>query len=484
MFLVFNAQSPSDCKSHLTPPHALLRSKTSRKPHRSSPLAGPAVLPLNNNGESATSSKSVSRLSSSLSLYDFGHSEVSSLSSSQGLSRPTSMISMGSAVSYTLSQDSSIPRRRSMAPKELIRPMSAFPLHLNSHSGCSRGLCDGHLSRECRNSQGCHRRYPDGLALSPSVHPDATRQPIPTVIISGPEPDVVDVPRTPPLARTKSQSTSSSPRDNSWYTFNTYVETPRFSRLSLAADSVVMPVSAKEHKKRQQQQRPQPLDNTPSGSGSQSTDVGISTGGSHSKEVNQQSLIGGLSSSVSRRSTKSNDARRRPATSPTSPPRSQRVPDTLQTSLAHSLLTSTLPSSTSSSSSSPDSSPHRTRAISFTDSLATTFFVPSITSSSQTSVCDDAHQREVLVTIQNVNTEAQCARKPSSMGRAKLAKKKSLLARLGRWTVTSSTVSLPVTMANKDLDKKSTQPLCQSRTEKSSRTTGIRGFFKLFVSSE
>ena len=480
IFPGFNTRNPND----LAPSHTLLRSKTSRKPHRSSPLAGPAVLP-----DATTSSKSESRISSSLSLCDLGHLEVSSLSS-QGLIRPTSMPSMDSAVSYPLSQDSSRPRQRSMAPKELIRPRSApFPSGSTLHGGCPPGLRDGHLtSRERRNSQGCPRRYSDGLALSPSLHP-ADTPPIPTVIISEPEPDVVEVPQIPPLARTKSQS-KNSPRDNSWYTFNTYVETPRFSRLSLAAESVVMPVSAKEHKKRQQQQRPQHSGDTPSGSGSlpQSTDVGISTGRGHCKEVNQQSLIGGLSSSMSRRSTRSNGARQRAlSSSPASPasrPKSECAPDTLQTSLTHSLLVSTLPSSTSLSSSSPDSSPHRTRSISFTDSLATTFFVPSTTSSSQTSTCDDAaahHQREGLITIQH------CARKPS-IGGAKVAKKKSLLARLGRWTVTSSTVSLPVTISNKkDRDgagKKSTQPLGQSRTEKSSRSAGIRGFFRLFVSSE
>jgi len=40
------------------------------------------------------------------------------------------------------------------------------------------------------------------------------------------------------------------PLDNSWYVANEYSETPKFSRLGLAGSNVVMPVSAKERKRR------------------------------------------------------------------------------------------------------------------------------------------------------------------------------------------------------------------------------------------
>ncbi|XP_006455482.1 hypothetical protein AGABI2DRAFT_121403 [Agaricus bisporus var. bisporus H97] len=39
------------------------------------------------------------------------------------------------------------------------------------------------------------------------------------------------------------------PRDNSWFTANTYQVTPKFTRLGLAASGVVLPVSAKKYKK-------------------------------------------------------------------------------------------------------------------------------------------------------------------------------------------------------------------------------------------
>lgn len=42
---------------------------------------------------------------------------------------------------------------------------------------------------------------------------------------------------------------SRGPQDNSWFTANTYDVTPKFSRLGLAASGVVLPVSAKEHKR-------------------------------------------------------------------------------------------------------------------------------------------------------------------------------------------------------------------------------------------
>ncbi len=68
-------------------------------------------------------------------------------------------------------------------------------------------------------------------------------------ITSAARPKSILKPSTPHQPITVTQL---SPRDNSWYTEHAYTTTPRFSRLGLPAKGVVLPLSAKEYKKKKE----------------------------------------------------------------------------------------------------------------------------------------------------------------------------------------------------------------------------------------
>ncbi|KAJ3512184.1 hypothetical protein NLJ89_g3671 [Agrocybe chaxingu] len=72
----------------------------------------------------------------------------------------------------------------------------------------------------------------------------------PRLQISQPPPADAEFPRA--HAHPSAKRTRPAPTDNSWYTANAYDVTPKFTRLGLAGPGVVLPVSARAHRKQQQ----------------------------------------------------------------------------------------------------------------------------------------------------------------------------------------------------------------------------------------
>ena len=337
------------------------RSKTGRKPQRSSPLAGPAVLV--SDAEETSNSVFVSPSPTK------SHDRIS-LSPPTLRPRPKSMVSDYSTLS--LHQQSLTLRSRPHAPgtKQIIRPISsvlpfsATQEHFsNAHSSCSP------TGGEVRNI-GEHLGYRN---ISPLTRSDSKRVSsttrLPTISINE-KPIDVDVPQVPPSARSTSRMSGTLPRDNSWYIASAYDDTPRFSRLGLSADNVVLPVSAKEYKKCQRHRQ-----HTPNSDGKDSSG-------------NRRSLLMGCTLKLARSFTRSSSDHQL-AQEPSSPS----TPSSLSSQASTTFPGSDSP--TTPESLSPHPSLSRTRTSSFTNSSSSSYtcFVPDIvTSSSRTSVKEEMIQ--------------------------------------------------------------------------------------------
>ena len=241
-------------------------SKTTRKPLRSSPLAGPAVLNDRSVG-SLNEAAHAPRTGSSFSVSQDADPSLSIRSkSSMGLSRPASIVSL-----YPPSpQPYSSRHRPSTAPtpsskslqidtRSVERPLSVHsPAKITRSEWVSRSKSQGSLSvvsgsSFVSDSSGSRSRSPHmPTALA---RPSTRTVSVVLEVEAEGEEDVKDDPdatqsRASAMLCPKSIPNPGVPLDNSWYVANEYSETPKFSRLGLAGSNVVMPVSAKERKRR------------------------------------------------------------------------------------------------------------------------------------------------------------------------------------------------------------------------------------------
>lgn len=442
--------------SGLLAPPPPLHTKTGRKPQRSSPLAGPAV--------SVTDSEdSLSRLrvSSSPSLYLDAHS-LSPLTSpkrvSAGSSRPKSLYSSLSFNPHSLHpQDCpALPpgTKQLTRPASSIFPLTATQVHFSDSTSSGSQATKQHRDRGERRLS----KYGNHAVPSRKLEP-------PIIMLNE---EAIDVAQTtiPPLVRSASRTTeSTSPRDNSWYITNAYEETPRFSRLSLAAGSVVMPVSAKEYKKGQRRSV------YPSGNG-------------HSPSVNSGGNIATKPTSGNRRTLFMASLA---STLNLTGPNARTSPDYQEPpSLTHSFSQPSLSSRASNSFPDSDSSPassttsslfpgsnlSRTRTNSFTDSSSThTFVVPEIvTSSSKTSISEEIAQEPSPTVIHGMETP-----------QVPTVKRVFLSSKINRRTVALG--SLPPLNQETTRVKAAISAPVVERNEKMRRGGTLKRIIRFFVSS-
>ncbi|KAF8963501.1 hypothetical protein BDZ97DRAFT_1919746 [Flammula alnicola] len=228
--------------------HAAQRAKTARKPLRSSPLAGPAL----SNDRSVVSladSDPAPRPSSSASMRN-----ISEMLPTQPLSCHLRSKSSQS-VTRPNSRKSIYPPSPSPSPQPHLSPQ---------HSSSGSNVTPARSSRRLVKVRKIER--PPSVVHPPretTVHMEG---------VSAPSlPDLLDPSAAIRLeycfcgtiflhaserkygshgpGETQSILKPTAPVDNSWYVHSPYDITPKFSRLSLAAPNVVMPVSAKQHRK-------------------------------------------------------------------------------------------------------------------------------------------------------------------------------------------------------------------------------------------
>ena len=346
---------------------SMSRSNTGRKPQRSSPLAGPAVLVSYADDNSSSVASPIQ-----------GHGRTS-LSPPKLRPRPKSMVSDYSTLS--LHPQPLTPRSRPHAPgtKQIIRPISSvlpFSATQEHFSNASSSCSPAYGEFRSLDEQYQHLRYINTVPLtsSDSKRISSTTR-IPTISINEKPIDV------PPPARSTSRMTGTLPRDNSWYIASAYDDTPRFSRLGLSADNVVLPVSTKEFKKSQRHRQ-----HTPNSDGKDSS-------GNRRSLLMECTLASTLKLARSFTRTSSDHQLAQEPSSPSTP------------SSLSSQASTTFPGSDSSTrheSLSPHPSLSRTRTSSFTNSSSSSYtcFVPDIvTSPSRTSVKEEKTQDPASSTI-------------------------------------------------------------------------------------
>ncbi|CAA7270106.1 unnamed protein product [Cyclocybe aegerita] len=315
-----------------SPVRTLHRSKTtsSRKPLRSSPLAGPA---LSNHSEAFIelddtpnddTHLSTSELSSKAvrgrNVHDGDHDGESfpapappqsahlRARSSQGLARTSSAESMGypsssstprahtptlryyhsyhvstlTSAMHNVAGDRSAKRRRpfldtptdSMA-NNLKRPPSAIhppteKAHTHGPERVARNSSVAKMSKDitglgsARDARGARYSFAScssSSSLSSNFSASTRRRRVSTVLeVDGEDHDLDSPANLSPgvgtsanaRAHPSAKSDRPVPTDNSWYTANAYDVTPKFTRLGLAGPGVVLPVSARAHRKQQQ----------------------------------------------------------------------------------------------------------------------------------------------------------------------------------------------------------------------------------------
>ena len=209
------------------------------KPLRSSPLAGPAL-----NRSPATSALTVSSNEPT--------DDPPPMPSGSHVLHPKSSLNLDSCDS-----NPTTPRQRGLGSPGSGRCKS---LHIPSTSS----LDTGHLSPSLKAQASEWEIDPlQSLSVSrtpvrprPASHNPSFRPPIP-IVEEEPDSHVEQIDPSNSQDTSRNSSTSeftnsrapSQPQADSWYTANTYDVTPRFSRLGLSSSTVVMPLSAKEHRR-------------------------------------------------------------------------------------------------------------------------------------------------------------------------------------------------------------------------------------------
>jgi hypothetical protein len=416
-------------------------SKTTRKPQRSSPLAGPVV----SNDRSAVSSNEAAhapRTESPLSVSQDADPSLSLRSKSfLGLSRPASIVSLYPPSPQPYSsrhRPSTAPTPRSKSPQidmqSIERPSSVHsPTKITrsewvslSKSQGSRSVVSG--SSFVSDSSGSRSRAPHmPTALAgPSTRTVSVVLEVEAEAEEGvkDDPDATQS-RTSAMLSPKSIPNPVVPLDNSWYVANEYSETPKFSRLGLAGSSVVMPVSAKE-RKRQISQRGSVASfqsnksGIPASNGSESADI-----------INNAGLnVTGYSSSSS--TTSDSKGQNGTIKSPWSNNRDTvHKPEWLSLPPTHTHSRGTpLPSATptfSSAASSASSLPLTTALHSGTSST------PSVVSCA--TACTSVHENEKTATEDQYQHHTKDI-SPTEL-KNKLVKRKSVLARMKSWRMPS-----------------------------------------------
>ncbi|KJA18665.1 hypothetical protein HYPSUDRAFT_79066 [Hypholoma sublateritium FD-334 SS-4] len=262
-------QSGSSLEDNLEsiPGAAVLRSPKS-KSFRSSPLAGPAISVAVADQPSTESRRASSYISSATPLADPLHSYPRTRSSqsisrsvflrrlSQPLllgdkspsepnlfsTRPANVAPTGSSVTlHAITENEDVGGQRVTSLKREVTPL-VFP-------GTSNGSAIAHQSAAQPESAVQLRmgeRTTMDVRMRNSASGSRVRSESPTQsgsITAPARPKSITPPHRSPVARTP-------PKDNSWYTEHAYTTTPRFSRLGLPAEGVVLPLTAKEYKKK------------------------------------------------------------------------------------------------------------------------------------------------------------------------------------------------------------------------------------------
>jgi len=398
-------------------PHALHRANTARKPLRSSPLAGPAlssdraVVSLND-GEGR-----VPRVSSSPSITARPLSMQLRSKSSQSITRPHSMISIYSPSSSAippLPQDAPKTYRRPTTPTSTKRPLSE--IRLKRPASAVYSPADSADTTTPKDSPG--HNVTRQLQGSASVGDIKThRDPHLRYSVASNVGSSLSVVHGRPVSVIEAAGSTHSapPADNTWYVANTYAVTPKFSRLGLSGSNVVMPVSAKDHKKQQ-----------------------------HSRSSSASSMPSTPTKSASRRSSISFSLKRHPNTLnarepvPSVPPLPTHIQIAAQ---AHDHLQVPRPTSASSSS-----------ATSSTCSLALSPPSSGILSHATTSVnssCTSINDSEETATQYS---QPQIRTRLFSISGRSLSKRKSVIARVKSWR-------RPLTKEHMDDDDNDKPPL-------------------------
>lgn len=433
----------------LTPPpspHGVSRSKTVTKPRRSSPLAGPAVMPLDADIDKGTSVHS--RVSSFCAPQDFGlHSQarvIAPVVPPRPTSTPPPVISLDST----------------MANEEKSTKGNLF----KTSSVSFQTRRDLHKPRRTSDSQMLSFALPPSTVTSEQVVASNSS-------VAEKAKASFESPQTPPLTPTPLKSRT-LPKDNSWYISNTYGETPRFTRLGLASDNVVLPVSARAYRKQHFNRHSK----VPSSGIGESPNVSACR---TSKRFNRRSLIGmALSSGLG---LSESGGMPDPKAFTVSPPSSPSL--------------STL---TNSHSSSLDSSQgHNTRSrTSLTGSLSTSSRRHSSSAYSALSILSDSSQTSITKGAPATDQQNESCVPTVAYTRAEeleaekgVNRSKSFIAKMKRWSMASST-TIPVEHMD-GLKSASTgaesipseTPLARRKSEKLRRIGTVKAFFRLFVVS-
>jgi len=250
--------------------HSHNRSKTTGKPLRSSPLAGPAfsnnrsIVSLNETLDAlqASSSPSIAQdpdqLLSVCSKSFIGPSQPASMVYMNSLStQPCSSMDRLSALSPTPSIRSSQTDMRTIkrppsamyAPTETIN-IPNFELGLQSTPQTSCGIVSGSNFVSGSSRSRSRASYMSTASAGPSICPVSVVLEVEAEEVADAETDDTPPQVSAPSSHPNAKPKRTVPVDNSWYIANPYSVTPKFSRLGLAGWNVVMPVSAKEHRKR------------------------------------------------------------------------------------------------------------------------------------------------------------------------------------------------------------------------------------------
>ncbi|KIM38879.1 hypothetical protein M413DRAFT_29817 [Hebeloma cylindrosporum] len=224
-------------------------SKTTRKPRRSSPLAGPV---LSSDRSISSSSETAPRLGSSVSVSQDADRPLSFRSKSAlGLSRPASVYPPCPHPSSSRQRPSTAPTPSNMPDLPTIKtPPSAMystteTLHSERISPGYRGVVSGSSFVSGGSGPRSRASYMSTELTGPSMRPVSVVLEVEAE--EEEEDDIAD--RKSAIFYPESIPNSAAPAANSWYVANEYSETPKFSRLGLAGSNVVMPMSAKERRK-------------------------------------------------------------------------------------------------------------------------------------------------------------------------------------------------------------------------------------------
>jgi len=462
----------------LTPPpspHGVSRSKTITKPRRSSPLAGPAVMPVDADVDEGTSVHS--RVSSFCAPQEFVLQSLSPqarVSAPVVPSRPTPMQSDYPTFIGTNDSEMGFQDLNRRTPPTVIALDSTTTNEEENAKGdlfrrsstSFQTRRDLHKPRRTSDSQMLSFALPSSTFTSEQVTNSSEAEKADNAKVS------LESPPSPPPARVKSRTGKTLPKDNSWYISNTYGEIPRFTRLGLASGNVVLPVSArayrKQHLNRHSKVPSSGVDELPNVCSCRTSNV-----------LNRRSLIG-MALSSSGLGLSESEGMPDPKAFTVSPPSS---PSLTTLTKSHSL--SLDPS---------QSRGHNTRSrTSLTGSLSTSSYRHSSSAYSALSILSDSSQTSIskgspATEEENENCVPTVAYTRADEPAEKINRRKSFISKMKRWTVASSTTPVE----HVDVLKSATgaesipcdTPLTRKKSEKLRRIGTVKAFFRFFVVSE